>query len=95
MNELSNKTSQVKLPSRRQGGMTLSYSGGDLFVTFFGYSASLSCASNEGLLMPTKYNRYDEYELKPNQQKIVDEWMARFDDYFEVNGWPTWADVNE
>lgn len=84
---------KTKLPPRRRGGMTLSYCDGDLFVTFFGYSASLACASNEGELHPTRSGRYDEYQLTACQQKIVNEWDAYQNEYFEVNGWATWADL--
>ena len=82
-----------KLPSRRQGGLTLSYDSGDLFVTFFGYNASLMAASNEGFLQPNNVMR-DDYELNTRQQQIVDEWMDRYDDYFEANGWATWEEAN-
>lgn len=82
-----------KLPSRRQKGMTLSYCDGDLFVTFFGYSASLAVAANEGELHPTASHRYEEYQLTPAQQRIVDEWERVQNDYYEANGWKTWADL--
>lgn len=81
------------LPKRRQAGMTLSYCDGDLFVTFFGYSASLAVAANEGELHPTSMNRYEEYQLTPKQQRIVNEWERFQDEYYELNGWATWADL--
>jgi len=81
-----------QLPSRRQKGLKLSYDSGDLFVSFFGYSASLSCAYNEEVL---HHNYREELELKPHQMKIINEWMDHFDDYFEQNGWKTWSEVNE
>lgn len=90
--EFIRKEKLKALPKRRRGGMTLSYCDGDLFVTFFGYSASLAVAANEGLLHSTGYN-CDEYELKPHQQRIVDEWERFQNEYFELNGWPTWADL--
>lgn len=91
--EFIRKEKLKRLPKRRQKGLTLSYDSGDLFVTFFGYSSSLSCASNEGVLHPISSYK-DEYVLKPHQQKIVDEWDRHFDDYYELNGWATWEEVN-
>ncbi len=92
--QTATKPSKNKLPSRRQGGMTLSYCEGDLFVTFFGYSASLAVAANEGQLHPTSMNRYDEYELTSRQQQIVDEWDRYQNEYYEANGWATWAELH-
>ena len=79
------------LPSRRQAGLSLSYVDGDLFVTSFGYASSLMAASNEGELM---HERHEPKILSDKRQRIVDEWMDRYDDYFEANGWQTWSEVN-
>ncbi len=84
----------AKLPSRRQGGLTLSYSDGDLTVCSFGYSASLAAAWHEGELSHDK-GRHEEKQLSAKQMKIVDEWMNCEGDYYEQNGWATWSEINE
>ncbi len=83
-----------KLPKRRQKGLILTYDSGDLFVTRLGYTASLLCASNEGILEYKNGSR-EAYELNDAEQKIVDEWMDHFDDYFEQNGWKTWEEYHD
>jgi hypothetical protein len=86
----------VKLPSRRQAGLTLSYDSGDLFVTSFAYSASLSCASNEGELQYCGDGLEREPKiLNARQQEVVDNWAEREADYYATNGWATWSEVNE
>lgn len=62
-------------PSRRVGALVLSLTEEGPFVVRFGYSASLACAANEGVLHSNKSrNREEEYELSVSEQKIVDEW---------------------
>lgn len=87
------KAEKPKLPPRRAAGLSLTYEGGDLYVTSFGYSASLLCASDLGVLHHDRTGV--EKNLGPKQQAVVSEWMDHYDDYFEANGWKTWADINE
>ncbi len=82
----------VKLPSRRQGGLTLSYQDGDLFVTSFGYSASLACAFHEEELQHDK-GRHEPKQLSAKQMRIVSEWMDCEGDYYDRNGWKTFGEI--
>jgi len=83
-----------KLPSRRQRGLCLSYSHGDLFVSRLGYSSSLSCAYHEEVLHHDRGYR-DDVELGRADMKVIEEWMNHEADYYETNGWATWSEVNE
>ena len=82
------------LPKRRARGMTLSYSDGDLTVIRFGYSASLTCAANEGVLHPSNCMK-EEMELSAADMKIVHEWADMEDAYYAKHGWKTWAEIYE
>ncbi len=83
----------AKLPSRRQGGLTLSYQDGDLFVTSFGYSASLAAAFHEEELNHDA-GRHEPKQLGHEQMQVVCEWLDREADFFEQNGWKTWGEIN-
>ena len=72
------------LAPRRAAGVTLSYEGGHLYVTSFGYSASLTCAANEGELSDANGNIRT---LSAQQQRVVDQWDDLQDAYYEANGW--------
>lgn len=91
--EFIRKEKLKRLPKRRQGGLTLSYAEGDLFVSSFGYSASLCCAWHECELEHNN-DRHEPKQLSEKQRKIVDEWMRHEDDYYVLNGWKTWDEVN-
>lgn len=84
-----------KLPSRRAAGLTLSYDDGDLYVNSFGYSASITCASNVGELMWHGRGCREEKMLSDKQMAIVHEWDMLQDEYYEANGWKTWGELND
>jgi len=69
------------LPPRQAHGVSLQSLAGDLFVTSFGYSASLLCAANEGELHWDGRAMREPKQLSPKQQRVVDEWMDHYDDY--------------
>ena len=84
----------VKLPSRRQGGLTLSYVDGDLVVCSFGYSASLCCAANEGELNHDTSCMREPKQLNEKQVKIVQNWLDHEEEFYTQNGWLTWEEMN-
>jgi len=86
---------KIKLPPRQARGLSLVYDDGDLFVSSFGYSASLSCASFEGELSWDGSSCRDEKQLSLAQQSIVNEWADLEDEYLAQNGWKTWAEIHD
>jgi hypothetical protein len=79
----------AKLPSRRLGGMTLSYDDDTctLWVNMFGYSASLACVENEGDLSWMGKGYREDYTLTAKQMKIVALWSQHEDEYYAKNKW--------
>src|SRR6056297_3522819 len=61
------KPQPAPLPPRRAKGLSLSIDGGDLYVTFFGYSSSLLAAANEGELLSSHRIEREPYQLSPAQ----------------------------